>query len=44
MFKRHDITNMKRIEGVMIRGKWISKIEIGNMLKTLSEKYGTARN
>jgi imidazolonepropionase-like amidohydrolase len=32
-----DITNMKKIEGVMIRGKWISKSEIDEMLKTIAE-------
>lgn len=39
-----DITNMKKIEGVMVRGKWISKSEIDDMLKTLAEKYGTIKN
>lgn len=29
-----DITNMKKIEGVMVRGKWISKSEIDKMLIT----------
>lgn len=32
---------MKKIEGVMVRGKWISKGEIDNMLNFIAEKYGT---
>ncbi len=32
-----DISNMKKIEGVMVRGKWISKNEIDEMLKTIAE-------
>ena len=34
-----DITNIKKLEGVMVRGKWISKDEIDEMLKSLAEKY-----
>ncbi|NLK44275.1 MAG: amidohydrolase family protein [Tissierellia bacterium] len=35
-----DISNMRNIEGVMVRGQWISKSEIENMLKSRIEKQG----
>ncbi len=38
-----DITNMKAIEGVMVRGKWISKSEMDKMLETIAEKYKTVK-
>jgi len=34
-----DITNMKKIEGVMIMGRWISKSEIDDMLNSRLRKY-----
>jgi imidazolonepropionase-like amidohydrolase len=34
-----NIENMKKIEGVMVRGKWISKSEIDQRLKEIEEKY-----
>lgn len=34
-----DITNMKAIDGVMIKGNWISKFEIEEMLEAISEKH-----
>lgn len=34
-----DITNMKKIEGVMSKGKWINKDEIDEMLNNVSDKY-----
>lgn len=35
-----DVTNMKKIEGVMIMGYWISKSEIDNMLNSRLEEFG----
>ncbi len=32
-----DITNTKKVEGVMVRGKWLSKIEIESGLKKLEK-------
>ena len=34
---------MKAIEGVMVRGKWISKSEMDKMLETIAEKYKTVK-
>jgi len=32
-----DITNTKKVEGVMVRGKWLSKAEIEAGLKKLEK-------
>ncbi len=34
-----DITHMKGIEGVMVRGKWLSKANIEEKLKRIAEKH-----
>lgn len=34
-----DITNMRQQEGVMVRGKWLSKEDIQAKLKQIEEKY-----
>lgn len=39
-----DIANMKKIEGVMIMGRWISKSEIDDMLNSRLEEYGRKAN
>ena len=39
-----DIANMKKIEGVMLMGRWISKSEIDDMLNSRLEEYGRKAN